>query len=553
MIARNPRADQWVGEPAPPYEQGLPGREDFNGVVKGDGGVERVYSVARVGPGDGLVVVMKIRAEEIYRPSRRRLLLHLGSLAIVGLLVLGVVWVGSDRLFARPLSRLIEAATRLGDGDLASRSAVPYDGEIGQLAHSFDQMADALQREQAKTSKASKALQSIIEGTSASTGKEFFQSLARSLASALGATLAMVGELSADAESVRTIAVFSKGQLIDNLEYRLQGTPCEDVIHRNVCYYPSNVQEQFPRDTMLRELAIQSYLSSPLVNAEGKTIGLVAVLHERSVDESFSEPASIVKVFAARASVELERMRAESALRESMVRNEEMVRTLRALTARLESVREEERTHIAREIHDELGQQLTAMRFDLVNLKNRLREATARSEPVGPLLERFGELTSLVDSTIHDVRRIATELRPGVLDTFGPIAAIEWLAEDFQKRTGIRCVYEGIEDLDDSRELATALFRICQEALTNVARHAGATEVGIRLSAEGEWLSLIVQDNGKGISQEILAQTSSLGLLGMRERVRIAGGEIEIGGSAGKGVTVVARFPLRLTAEGAAV
>jgi len=290
-----------------------------------------------------------------------------------------------------------------------------------------------------------------------------------------------------------------------------------------------------------------------MVNAEGKPIGLVAVLHQRSMEEGFSEPASILKVFAARASVELERMRAERALRESMAQNEEMVRKLRALTARLESVREEERTHIAREIHDELGQQLTAMRFDLINLKNRLREATARSEPVGPLLEKFGELTSLVDSTIHDVRRIATELRPGVLDTFGPIAAIEWLAEDFQKRTQIRCTYEGIEDLDGSRELATTLFRICQEALTNVARHAGATEVSIRLSAEGEWLSLIVRDNGKGISPEILAQTSSLGLLGMRERARIAGGEIEIGGGAGKGVTVVARFPMRLTAEGAAV
>jgi signal transduction histidine kinase len=550
VIARNPQSDEWIGAPAPPYEQGLPGQGDFTGEIKGEGGIRRVYSVKRVNSADGLVVVTKIRADEIYRPSRRRLLLHLSGLAIVGLLVLGVTWTGSDRLFARPLSRLVEAARRLGAGDPSSRSDVPYVGEIGQLARSFDQMAEALQLEQAKTFKTAQVLQSIVEGTSTSTGEEFFQSLVRSLSSALGATFAMVGELSETGESARSIANCCQGKLGGNLEYMLRGTPFEGVLQRTLCYFPSDVQRLFPQDAMLRELEIQSCLGWPLVDAGGNPMGLIVVLDQRPLDEGFSKPASILKVFAARAGVELERMRAERALRESMAgrklaaeQNEEMVRRLRALTARLESVREEEREHIAREIHDELGQQLTALRFDLINLKNRLRDATARSAPVGPLLERFSELTSLVDSTIRSVRRIATELRPGVLDTFGPIAAIEWLAEDFQKRTKIRCAYEGIEDMDGGGELAITLFRICQEALTNVARHAEATEVGIRLTAEGEWLTLEVTDNGKGISPETLARTTSLGVLGMRERARIAGGEIEIGGRVGRGATVIARFP----------
>jgi signal transduction histidine kinase len=265
--------------------------------------------------------------------------------------------------------------------------------------------------------------------------------------------------------------------------------------------------------------------------------------------EEFIEAETILTVFAARAAVELERLRAERALKLAAAENGEMVSELRALTARLESVREEERTHVAREIHDELGQQLTAIRFDLTALKRRLSPTEPRPSGSGPkssaeFLDKFAELTALVDSTIRTVRRIATELRPSVLDTFGLVAAIEWQAEDFQKRTSIRCAYEGPEDLHVTHELSTTVFRICQEALTNVARHSAATEVTIRLTVDGDWLSLQVRDNGKGISPEALAQTRSLGVLGMRERARIAGGQFEIGGRPGEGATIRARLPL---------
>jgi signal transduction histidine kinase len=150
----------------------------------------------------------------------------------------------------------------------------------------------------------------------------------------------------------------------------------------------------------------------------------------------------MLKIFGARASAELTRLRAERALRQSVAereiaagRNEEMVRTLQALTARLQSVREEERSHIAREIHDQLGQQLTAMRFDLVGLKNRQLQLSANAETVTPLVGRLSDVIGMIDAMIADVRRIATELRPAILDTFGLNAAIEWLTEDFQQRT----------------------------------------------------------------------------------------------------------------------
>jgi signal transduction histidine kinase len=235
---------------------------------------------------------------------------------------------------------------------------------------------------------------------------------------------------------------------------------------------------------------------------------------------------------------------AASVQREELNRAE-MLKALRALTARLESAREEERTRIAREIHDELGQQLTAMRFDLINLKNGLSEMSSRDTAADAVLfDNVAELTGLVDSTIGSVRRIATELRPRVLDTFGPIAAIEWLADDFEKRTHIRCGYEGPGELRTGSELSTTLFRICQESLTNVARHARATEVRIRVRADSERITLEVEDNGRGLSGEIPEQANSLGVMGMRERARMAGGELEIRSEPGRGTTVLARIPL---------
>ncbi len=538
IMARNPPDGVYtVGTPAPPYERTLPAHGDFDGEIKGEGGINRVYSLAQVGPGDGLTVVMKMRSSDIYAPARSRLVLHLASLGSVGLLVLGLAWLGSKRYFTGPLSTLIETADRLAAGDRSARSGLLYESEIGGLAQSLDLMADALERERVRTLRTDRAFRSIMEGTSTSAGEEFFRSLVSSLTSAFEADFAFVGELSPDLKSVNTLATSAFGQIIDNLSFDIEGTPSQSVINSKSCYYHSGIQELFPGDSMLRESGVQGYLGASLPDPEGKPIGLIAVLHRQPISDEVTDPLAMLKVFAARASVELTRLRVERELRESLARNLEMVRALQDLTASLESVREEERTHIAREIHDELGQQLTAMRFGLKSLKTQL-------PPGAPALNRVTDLTGLVDSMIGDIRRIATELRPQVLDAFGMVAAIEWLTQDFRKRTGIACIYDGPKDLAVDRELATAVFRICQESLTNVARHADATEARIHLAADGEWLSLEVSDNGKGISQEVLVQTRSLGVIGMRERARMAGGELIIGGDGEQGASIRVRFPL---------
>ena len=212
---------------------------------------------------------------------------------------------------------------------------------------------------------------------------------------------------------------------------------------------------------------------------------------------------------------------------------------LRALAARLQSAREEERTRVAREIHDELGQALTAIKIDLAAL---IRDLPEDSEPQ---IQRRQSILRLLDDAIQSVRRIATELRPGILDDMGLVAAMEWAAEEFQARTGTKCEVSlpGV-DIALDPERATALFRILQETLTNVARHTNATRVDVHLAKENKNLILEGRDNGQGIDQEQLSESRSLGILGMRERALLLGGELTISGAPGKGTTVRVRIPL---------
>jgi signal transduction histidine kinase len=232
-----------------------------------------------------------------------------------------------------------------------------------------------------------------------------------------------------------------------------------------------------------------------------------------------------------------EQKRAEEDLRESR-------EGLRLLAGHLESIREDERSRISREIHDELGQVLTGLKFDLSRLVAKPPEDRAE------LIERVDTMLQLMDETIRSVRRIATELRPGVLDDLGLEAAIEWQSREFQERTGIRCRFVStLADAGLPDELATAVFRILQETLTNVARHSGATSVNVALKAIEGRLILTVRDDGKGISEEEAEGRRSLGLLGMRERALLLGGYLTVAGRPGRGTTVVLDVPLRQNAS----
>lgn len=226
-----------------------------------------------------------------------------------------------------------------------------------------------------------------------------------------------------------------------------------------------------------------------------------------------------------------EKYKAEEKLKESYD-------SIRELTEHLQNVREEERSHMAREIHDELGQLLTVLKMDVSWLNRKI----AASSPE-QIQSKLGELMTMIDTTVKTVRRIASELRPTLLDDLGLVAAIEWHLEEFEKRSGIRQEFirpEHEPKIDDA--LKIGLFRIFQESLTNVARHSGAHKVNVRLQRDNGQIILKIRDDGKGFDLEPTSK-KTLGLLGMKERTKMMGGVYHISGVPGEGTMVEVIVP----------
>jgi PAS domain S-box-containing protein len=514
------------------------------------------------------------------------------------------------------------------------------------------------------------AVQAIAEGVSAATGVAFFQSLMQYLATTAAVDYAFVGEMRhAHDTMIRTVAVCADGQVAPNFEYALRDTPCQQVTSGALCVYPDRVQSRFPRDRGLVDMDIEGYVGTPLVDSQGRVIGLIVLLSRRPLLHP-DLCAATLRIFATRAAAELERQQAEEAVRTSEHRwrtvfahaaigialvdaegrlvhsnpalermlgytaaelrhmsfvecthpediakdvelagevfagqrdfyqlekrylrkdgqvrwghltvsairdehgmwqlgvgmvediterkqaEEELRATsaqLRTLMASLRSAREHEGLRIAREIHDELGSALTSLKWDLEEIATTLsRDADRARQPA--LQDKIGTMVGLLETTMQVVRRIASELRPRLLNDLGLAAAIEWHLSQFQARTGIQCQYAGAgEDLDIDQEHATALFRIMQEALTNVLRHAHATRVNVRLEeAEAAWV-LTVWDNGRGITEVEQNGSRTLGVLGMRERAHLIGGRLEITGRRGQGTTVTVHVPRARVQEG---
>ena len=217
-------------------------------------------------------------------------------------------------------------------------------------------------------------------------------------------------------------------------------------------------------------------------------------------------------------------------------------RQMRALTARLESLREEERTRISREIHDELGQMLTGLKMDLRWVEKRL--SNMESKELNPVLDKVVDASELTDQTINCVQRIAMELRPGVLDHLGLPTAVKYEAKRFEDRSGVNCnVYLSELSIELKPNVSTIIFRILQEALTNAARHAHATKVDIDLFEQAGEIVLQVRDDGKGISPDDTESPRSLGLVGMKERASLLGGSITFERAPTGGTMVTLRVP----------
>jgi len=254
------------------------------------------------------------------------------------------------------------------------------------------------------------------------------------------------------------------------------------------------------------------------------------------LDHESGELGQLAKTFDEMALALEQRQSEREQVEMQLKRSQEL---FRSLSAHLQMIREEERTRIARRIHDDMGQALTALKIDLTWLNKRLADNQVR------IREKLQSMVTLIDNTIETVHNISEDLRPGILDDFGLSAAIEWQAEEFQKRTGMKCkISLPPDEFDLSKEKSTNLFRIVQESLTNVIRHANATKVEITLAEKDGLLLLEVVDNGKGITRAAITNPKSFGLIGIKERIHSLGGEVDITGTPNAGTRLTVKMPI---------
>ena len=321
-------------------------------------------------------------------------------------------------------------------------------------------------------------------------------------------------------------------------ELRLETTICNEIRNhgRRVVIDDVESDENFRCHPTPQLYGFRSYISVPITLGDGRFFGTLCAIDPHPARINTTQTVGMFTLFAELIAFHLD---AHDRLTMMEAQVAERTSALHVLTAQLQRTREDERTRIARELHDELGQGLTALKLHinaaikgLTALPDRRREAT------GAALASMAELT---DSTLDAVERITTELRPAVLDTLGIGAAAEWLVEQFTHRTGIRATCRCDDDAGIPPETATALFRILQEALTNVSRHATASDVAVSLERAAETLVLTVTDNGCGVTDASIARPTAFGLRGMRERLRALDGSLSVVSPPGGGTRLTAR------------
>ena len=512
ILARYPDSEKWVGRlmPEEPVVKAIISQQSEGTVeVAGMDGVMRLYGVTSINADSDAKIFVSIGLSKgaVFGPVYRVFARNLIALGIVGVLSLLAAWFGGNIFILRRIKRLVTATKQIAAGDLNVRIGSSYENdEISTLAGSFDEMAESLEQRTIQLHQAEAKYRTLVEHipmvTYAAHWNKFNGAfyISPQIQSALG---------------------FSPEEWLRDSRLWLTRIHPDD-----------------------RERVLAEFQYDPLKDGKAKfhseyrirsRIGDLRWFHDEAVvvEDGAGDPQFLQGILLDIT----EQKEAEEQLKTSR-------QQLRHLAAHIETVREEERTWIAREIHDELGQSLTGLKMELSWLEKKMIHT---SHPISTplLLEKLESMKELVDTTISSVRRIATQLRPGILDSLGLIAAIEWQAMDFQARTGIECKFALLPDstvLDEKR--SSAIFRIFQEILTNVARHANATGVSTSMREEAGNLILEVEDNGRGITEEEKSNVRSLGLLGMKERANLLGGEVRILGSNGHGTTVTVRIPV---------
>ena len=382
----------------------------------------------------------------------------------------------------------------------------------------------------------------------AAEGEAFLENICKIIVKDNRYQLACVGYAEKDMEKkvIPVAKAGSKANYIDGIEVRWSDTKLgrgpdgtsirtkKHILTRETCQDASFA----PWRKRAINFDLASVLGLPLI-IEDEAIGCLTV-YSSEPDSFDEEEIDLLKKLATKLSFGIKSLRIETDLKKSEQELLNSREELRSLAKHLRESREKERIRIARDIHDDLGQMLSAIKLDLTWVKKRLTSDQQE------LIDKLEETSTMVIDASETVQRITSDLRPAILNDLGLVDSIEWLARDFEKRTGIKH-HLSINNVpnDLCEQLSVELFRIFQETLTNVMRHAKATRLIISMREENESLILQIKDNGKGISKKQINAVDSFGLIGMRERVAPWRGTLEFKGINGKGTTVTVIIPLK--------
>jgi PAS domain S-box-containing protein len=381
------------------------------------------------------------------------------------------------------------------------------------------------------------AIKTLVRKVRSDSSEHFFPSMAHELARCLQAEFTMIGELISEngtEEAVRTLAVCARGKAEKNFVYHLAGTPCEQVITRRLCSYRCGVAKAFPKDAILRRIAVEGYVGTALFDSEERPIGIMVALYSRPLkDTQFAE--SIIQLFSTRTAAEIERNRTQAQLRE--------------LSERLQSLQDEERRRVARELHDSTAQKLAALKMGLGSAKRPILRVAPK------LAESLNECLTLAEECIQELRTFAQLLHPPVLDEFGLYTALRAYIGSLRRRSELNLtlrVDAALERAALPKATELALFRIVQEALTNMRLHSRSKSgrIHVHLAPKCNEVVLTIADTGRGLPRKVInairtgaVSSCGVGIAGMLERAKQLGGQFEVTSSK-RGTQISVMLPL---------
>jgi signal transduction histidine kinase len=555
IVVHYPNPELWIGTELPEESEirsfltTLPQPE----VVPGVDNVRRLYAFQPLKDitDTGFFIGVGISQEQAFAQANQALVRDLQGLGVVFGLALVAAWLGGDYFILGQVRSLLHATRQLAEGNLDFRTGMPYgQGELGQLARSFDVMTEALKQREAERKLAedeiirhNKFLAALNTITATVASSLELPEILESLKNLLIEQLNVPGGIILFYEEERDLlyveaawglpaATLSEFKLFPASRFHYK-----KVVQDNQSIVFSDFRVVKPFSTLRLANARpswQSYLCVPLL-AKGKVQGVLD-LFSKMPDEFTKDEVVLFTSLGQQVGIAIQNARLFEQVRTGR-------RQLQMLSQQLLEAQEGERRHIARELHDEIGQALTAVK---VNLQSGMR-LTEEAELISLLDDSIG----LVERTLQQVRDLSLDLRPSLLDDLGVVSALRWYIDRQAQRAGFTAKF--LANLPEKRlppDLETTCFRVVQEALTNIVRHAQATQVWIELRQVETGLELSIRDNGIGFDVGLVMEHSTgdfdigLGILGMKERVQLMGGEISIQSIPASGTEILVKFPL---------